>query len=52
MCFSMQLEQGWENSLDGYAAAELLLAQVHTQDSGGEDSMEAWLMGEEHGLGL
>lgn len=49
----MQLEQGWESGLDGYAVAELLLAQVHTRDrEGGEDSTEAWLMGEEHGLGL
>lgn len=49
----MQLEEGWESSLDGNAVAELLLAQVHTWGSkGGEDSREAWLMGEEHVLGL
>lgn len=51
--FRMQLEQGWESSLDGYTLAELLPAQVHTRGSeGGEDSTEAWLLGEEHGLGL
>lgn len=34
--FRVQLEQGWESSLGGYAVAELLLAHV-------EDSTEAWL---------
>lgn len=51
--FRMQLEQGWESSLDGYTIVELPLALVHTQGSErGEDRTEACLMGEEHGLGL
>lgn len=51
--FRVQLEQGWESSLDGCAVAELLLVQVLTQGGEGrEDSMEAWQMGKDHGLDL